>query len=190
MTRQAEPGDRNPISEYDELVQIPGLTLYDIHRKPRPPPAADDKAGIDPNAIETVLRCPICFVLMQRSVLVMGCMHRFCSNCIERCLRTGNKECPQCRHKIPSRRSLRKDANFDALIKKLYTDVDAYEAREEEVIDRGESRREEYVSTHTHTRTHTHTHTHTHTLSRYPSLLLIQWLQSTRPAGRRTRRPR
>ena len=46
-------------------------------------------------------------------------MHRFCSECIITALRNGNKECPTCRKKLVSKRSLRHDPNFDALISKI-----------------------------------------------------------------------
>ena len=45
------------------------------------------------------------------------CLHRFCEDCITAALRRGNKECPTCRKKLVSRRSLRQDSNFDALIR-------------------------------------------------------------------------
>ena len=51
--------------------------------------------------------CPICLRLMRHTMLVMECLHRFCSECIQKCLRVGKKECPSCRIHIPSRRSLR-----------------------------------------------------------------------------------
>lgn len=46
----------------------------------------------------------------------MQCLHRFCSDCIEKSLRWVKKECPTCRKPCPSRRSLRRDAVFDSLI--------------------------------------------------------------------------
>mmetsp|Transcript_57082 Transcript_57082/g.98334 ORF Transcript_57082/g.98334 Transcript_57082/m.98334 type:complete len:243 (+) Transcript_57082:1-729(+) len=64
----------------------------------------------------------------------MHCLHRFCSECIEKCLRIGRKECPSCRIHVPSRRSLRPDANFDAVIHKIYPSLTEYEANEEKLI--------------------------------------------------------
>ena len=52
------------------------------------------------------------------------CLHRFCSECIQKCLRVGRKECPSCRIHVPSRRSLRYDTNFDAVISKIYPNLD------------------------------------------------------------------
>ncbi|XP_061363507.1 putative E3 ubiquitin-protein ligase RING1b [Gastrolobium bilobum] len=57
----------------------------------------------------------------------MECMHRFCRDCIEKSMRLGNNECPACRTHCSSRRSLRDDPNFDALIAILYPDIEKYE---------------------------------------------------------------
>ena len=64
----------------------------------------------------------------------MECLHRFCSECIQKCLRVGKNECPSCRIHVPSRRSLRPDPNFDALISKIYPDLGAFERYEERMI--------------------------------------------------------
>lgn len=62
------------------------------------------------------------------------CLHRFCSECIITALRSGNKECPTCRKKLVSKRSLRPDPNFDLLISKIYPSRDEYEAIQERVL--------------------------------------------------------
>lgn len=62
------------------------------------------------------------------------CLHRFCSDCIITALRSGNKECPTCRKKLVSKRSLRPDPNFDCLISKIYPSRDEYEAHQEKVL--------------------------------------------------------
>ncbi|KAH6794999.1 RING 1A [Perilla frutescens var. hirtella] len=41
-----------------------------------------------------------------------------------------NNECPACRTHCASRRSLRDDPNYDALIAALYPDIDKYEEEE------------------------------------------------------------
>jgi len=68
-------------------------------------------------------------------VIVMLCF-RFCQECIITALRSGNKECPTCRKKLVSKRSLRPDPNFDALISKIYPCRDEYEAHQERVLAR------------------------------------------------------
>lgn len=59
---------------------------------------------------------------------------RFCQECIITALRSGNKECPTCRKKLVSKRSLRPDPNFDALISKIYPSREEYEAHQERVL--------------------------------------------------------
>jgi hypothetical protein len=66
---------------------------------------------------------------------VMECLHRFCDDCISKSLRLGKKECPTCRVKCSSRRSLRPDVNLDALIARIYPDLDSYEADEDSYIE-------------------------------------------------------
>ncbi|KDO77636.1 hypothetical protein CISIN_1g010664mg [Citrus sinensis] len=60
----------------------------------------------------------------------MECLHRFCRECIDKAMRLGNNECPACRTHCASRRSLRDDLNYDALIAALYPDIDKYEEEE------------------------------------------------------------
>uniref|UniRef100_A0A1I8JL17 RING-type E3 ubiquitin transferase n=1 Tax=Macrostomum lignano TaxID=282301 RepID=A0A1I8JL17_9PLAT len=54
--------------------------------------------------------------------------------CIITALRSGNKECPTCRKKLVSKRSLRHDPNFDQLIAKIYPSREEFEAHEERVL--------------------------------------------------------
>jgi len=61
---------------------------------------------------------------------------RFCSDCIVTALRSGNKECPTCRKKLVSKRSLRPDPNFDLLISKIYPSRDEYEAHQTRVLEK------------------------------------------------------
>ncbi|KAH8045391.1 hypothetical protein JL720_16711 [Aureococcus anophagefferens] len=72
--------------------------------------------------------------ILHKTKIVMECLHRFCSECIQKCLRVGKNECPSCRIHVPSRRSLRPDPNFDALISKIYPDLGAFERYEERMI--------------------------------------------------------
>ncbi|KAK3015889.1 hypothetical protein RJ639_005716 [Escallonia herrerae] len=60
----------------------------------------------------------------------MECLHRFCRECIDKSMRLGNNECPACRTRCATRRSLRDDPNYDALIAVLYPDIDKYEEEE------------------------------------------------------------
>ena len=83
-----------------------------------------------PETIERYLSCPICLGLM-RATTATECLHRFCSECIESAIRLGRKECPTCRAPIATRRALRRDLNFDNLVRSLYPDVDIEEEVEE-----------------------------------------------------------
>lgn len=76
------------------------------------------------------VQCPICLGIIRKTRKVMECLHRFCRECIDKSMRLGNNECPACRTHCASRRSLRDDPNFDALIALLYPDIDKYEAEE------------------------------------------------------------
>ena len=44
------------------------------------------------------------------------------------------KECPTCRKKVPSRRSLRRDEEFDKLVSILYPDQTIFQQREQEIL--------------------------------------------------------
>ncbi|KAJ9565854.1 hypothetical protein OSB04_001820, partial [Centaurea solstitialis] len=68
--------------------------------------------------------------IIRKTRKVMECLHRFCRECIDKSMRLGNNECPACRAHCASRRSLRDDPNYDALIAILYPDIDKYEAEE------------------------------------------------------------
>lgn len=71
---------------------------------------------MDTDEINDDLSCPICLGVIRKAVTTIECLHRFCTECIEKSLRLGQKECPTCRERCPSRRFLRPDPNFDALI--------------------------------------------------------------------------
>ncbi|OEH75483.1 zinc finger (c3hc4 ring finger) domain-containing protein [Cyclospora cayetanensis] len=61
------------------------------------------------------LSCPICMSILDQTVVVKSCLHRFCAECIEKCVRIGIRECPQCRSHVASRRSLRPDGDLDRI---------------------------------------------------------------------------
>ncbi|KAJ4975790.1 hypothetical protein NE237_000896 [Protea cynaroides] len=80
--------------------------------------------------IRKEVQCPICLGIIRKTRTVMECLHRFCRECIDKSMRLGNNECPACRTHCASRRSLRDDPNYDALIAALYPDIDEYEEEE------------------------------------------------------------
>lgn len=95
------------------------LTPYEQQRKPHEL-LHDEELLISPKSLQSELTCPICLDLLRNTRTTKECLHRFCCDCIETALRSGNKECPTCRKKLISKRCLRRDENIDALIGKLF----------------------------------------------------------------------
>ncbi|XP_047312911.1 putative E3 ubiquitin-protein ligase RING1a [Impatiens glandulifera] len=81
-------------------------------------------------ALRSYVQCPICLGIIKKTRTVMECLHRFCRECIDKSMRMGNNECPACRTHCASRRSLRDDPRFDAMIAVLYHDIKKYEEEE------------------------------------------------------------
>lgn len=125
--------DFNPRSKWEEFTQIPYLTLFDIHRAPRTETAdALKRVKLPLNVLSSEFHCAVCLGYIKNARIVKECLHRFCDECIDRCIRIGKKECPTCRVHIPSKRSVRPDPAFDLLIKSIYGDVEKLEQYEEE----------------------------------------------------------
>ncbi|KAK0137029.1 E3 ubiquitin-protein ligase RING2-A [Merluccius polli] len=112
------------------------LSLYELHRSPQEAILDSTLVAVSPRALHSELMCPICLDMLKNTMTTKECLHRFCSECIVTALRSGNKECPTCRKKLVSRRSLRRDANFDALITKIYPSRREYDAHQERVLER------------------------------------------------------
>ncbi|XP_059206079.1 E3 ubiquitin-protein ligase RING2-A-like [Centropristis striata] len=112
------------------------LSLYELHRSPQEAIIDGTEVAVSPRSLHSELMCPICLDMLKNTMTTKECLHRFCSDCIVTALRSGNKECPTCRKKLVSRRSLRRDSNFDALIQKIYPSRDEYEAHQRRVIER------------------------------------------------------
>ncbi|KAL5841602.1 hypothetical protein ACOSQ3_012205 [Xanthoceras sorbifolium] len=90
----------------------------------------DEYVTVKLSDIRKEVQCPICLGIIRKTRTVMECLHRFCRECIDKAMRMGNNECPACRTHCASRRSLRDDLNYDALIAALYPDIDKYEEEE------------------------------------------------------------
>ncbi|XP_026156677.1 E3 ubiquitin-protein ligase RING2-A isoform X2 [Mastacembelus armatus] len=112
------------------------LSLYELHRTPQEAIMDGTEVAVSPRSLHSELMCPICLDMLKNTMTTKECLHRFCSDCIVTALRSGNKECPTCRKKLVSRRSLRRDSNFDALISKIYPSRDEYEAHQRRVLER------------------------------------------------------
>ncbi|GAV86395.1 zf-C3HC4_2 domain-containing protein [Cephalotus follicularis] len=105
----AYESDRSPSSSDEEKQEYVTVKLSEIRKE---------------------VQCPICLGIIRKTRTVMECLHRFCRECIDKSMRMGNNECPACRTHCASRRSLRDDPNYDALIAALYPDIDKYEEEE------------------------------------------------------------
>lgn len=110
------------------------LSLYELHRTPQEAITDNTEIAVSPRSLHSELMCPICLDMLKTTMTTKECLHRFCQDCIITALRSGNKECPTCRKKLVSKRSLRPDPNFDALISKIYPSRDEYEAHQERVL--------------------------------------------------------
>lgn len=111
-----------------------GLSPYEMHRTPQEAITDNTEIAVSPRSLHNELMCPICLDMLKNTMTTKECLHRFCQECIITALRSGNKECPTCRKKLVSKRSLRPDPNFDALISKIYPSRDEYEAHQERVL--------------------------------------------------------
>ncbi|CAH0388166.1 unnamed protein product [Bemisia tabaci] len=112
------------------------LSMYELHRTPQEAITDNTEIAVSPRSLHSELMCPICLDMLKKTMTTKECLHRFCSDCIITALRSGNKECPTCRKKLVSKRSLRPDPNFDLLISKIYPSRDEYEAHQVRVLEK------------------------------------------------------
>eukprot|EP01119_Soliformovum_irregulare_P022179 TRINITY_DN7534_c0_g1_i3.p1 TRINITY_DN7534_c0_g1~~TRINITY_DN7534_c0_g1_i3.p1 ORF type:complete len:190 (+),score=10.14 TRINITY_DN7534_c0_g1_i3:29-598(+) len=123
----------SPMDQYTDPNT--GLTSYELERIPRTPITDDSTTTIQVRTLNVELTCAVCLGILHNTLTVMECLHRFCSGCITKSLRLGKKECPTCRVKCTSRRHLRPDPNFDAIISQIYPNLEEFEAKEETLIE-------------------------------------------------------
>ena len=60
--------------------------------------------------------CAICLHTCTDTNVNPQCGHRFCKVCIKESLSKCSRECPNCRARIPTYRTLRQDAQFDRIV--------------------------------------------------------------------------
>jgi len=125
----------NPISKYEEETDLEGVTLFSLHGPPRPLVSSTHITTLPIKSVQNITQCPVCLMSLKKTHIVMECLHRFCGECIEKSIRVGKKECPSCRLHLPSRRSLRADPNFDALLVAMLGDVNALDEEEAKVTE-------------------------------------------------------
>lgn len=112
------------------------LNLYEQSRVPQEIIYDDRSIAVSPKVLQNELMCPICLDILKKTMTTKECLHRFCHDCIITALRAGNKECPTCRKKLVSKRSLRHDPNFDNIIAKIYPNREEYDAMHEKVLEK------------------------------------------------------
>jgi E3 ubiquitin-protein ligase RNF1/2 len=112
------------------------LNIYELNREPHELIDDETEIAISPRILQNELMCPICLDILKQTMTTKECLHRFCHDCIITALRAGNKECPTCRKKLISKRSLRRDPNFDGIIAKIYPNRDEYDAIHEKVLEK------------------------------------------------------
>jgi len=124
------------LSRHKEDVQIAGLTLFDMHRGPRKlfddSTTAEDGSkvpatiSVPDEVVESLfredLKCGVCLGILDITLTITQCFHRFCSECLHRSLRMelgpkSHHECPSCRAKLASRRASKPDMKYDSLIR-------------------------------------------------------------------------
>ncbi|KAL5236663.1 hypothetical protein ACI65C_004073 [Semiaphis heraclei] len=105
-----------------------------LHRSPQEPITDNTEIEISPRSLQSELMCPICLDVLKNTMTTKECLRRFCSECIVTALRSGNKECPTCRKKLVSKRSLRPDPNFDLIMSKTYPNRD--EAHQTRILEK------------------------------------------------------
>ncbi|GFH44457.1 hypothetical protein CTEN210_00931 [Chaetoceros tenuissimus] len=71
--------------------------------------------------LQKELECSICFDPFNDPHIVPECCHRFCLKCIETAIKHSGKECPMCRKRITSKRSLRRDDLIGKITKVVYS---------------------------------------------------------------------
>ena len=64
-------------------------------------------------------QCPVCLDTFADTHVNPECLHRFCGDCIKESLTRCKNECPACRVHIPTKRTLRKDKQFDNIVSVL-----------------------------------------------------------------------
>lgn len=112
------------------------LNVYELNRMPHEIIRDETEIAVSPKILQNELMCPICLDILKQTMTTKECLHRFCHDCIITALRNGNKECPTCRKKLISKRSLRPDPNFDGIIAKIYPNREEYDAIHEKVLEK------------------------------------------------------
>jgi len=135
----------------DPIERSWDLSLYELHRTPQEAITDETEIAVSARSLQSELTCPICLDMLTSTMTTKECLHRFCAECIITALRSGNKECPTCRKKLVSKRSLRPDPNFDQLVEKIFPNRDEYEAHQESILESlSKSHSQNFITSITH----------------------------------------
>lgn len=138
---QGELGEGEEEGQQNEQEQDKEEKVEDIDESPSSEPEEKPEfVFVELLEVRKDVQCPICLGIIKKTRTVMECLHRFCRECIDKSMRLGNNECPACRTHCASRRSLRDDPNYDALIASLYPDIEKYEEEELEFREEEKTR--------------------------------------------------
>ena len=136
MSSKTESSTGTGTSDSNTFSKTWELNMYEFNRIPHEIIYDDTEIAVSPKVLQNELMCPICLDILKSTMTTKECLHRFCQECIITALRAGNKECPTCRKKLISKRSLRPDPNFDSIIAKIYPNREEYETLHERVLEK------------------------------------------------------
>lgn len=130
-------GESYSNAEKDESIVPPEVVIQQTWENSDEPPVRTRLAEVTEDGRPAMLRidatpsllfeefkCPICLGIMEKAYVTMGCLHRFCCECLQRALRVdlgdnAHHSCPSCRGKLASRRAATHDLEFDMLINEV-----------------------------------------------------------------------
>lgn len=113
--------EKKPVRDLSKVKVPAGCTLMDMIRPVREA-VPNATVRLPKRIIDSDLTCAICMNIISEAMIISDCLHRFCSDCIGQCLRLSKRECPSCRTPV-TRHQLMRDADFDLIISKMYSDV-------------------------------------------------------------------
>ena len=93
------------------MKQITMKTKVDASHSPQ-----QDPLQILRDLVSDEFKCAICLDTCTDTNVNPQCGHRFCKVCIKLSLSKCKHECPNCRARIPTYRSMRQDAQFDRIV--------------------------------------------------------------------------
>ena len=91
------------------------------------------KEQID-KVIKEILRCNICYNIIQNPVCVKGCLHKFCKSCISNYIFKIKKECAICRHPVETKRLLIEDNRMSEIIKCFIQNLEEFSNEEDKLL--------------------------------------------------------